>query len=537
MPLTVGTASGGKTGPCHIHLLNDDCLTAIFYEVARHPPRGFNHTVVSETDRLICITHICQRWRELALDLAELWAEVVFVYPKAFRTFLERARELQLKLEFDRRTYGFGIPPRKRSLSEEQIDYIVTHPERLRVLDVKDQPISSALALAGITLPILEYLHFDYSDSEPYLDCDGPSIFAPLLRIAVFGNFYMSLVAPHLIKLSLSVGDDWVGEIDAHHLQTLLGSLSLLETLELENCLPPDGWDIVSEQRIKLPYLAKLHITGSLSAATSMVRTLEHINDYANVWLTITELEETEDASHLAGTLRPHFDSVRHDTLSVSEYYSDPVHGYGASRLLRMWLSDKTDHSVNSYTVSIDVADSPLEIMDFYEGFFEQLSVGQIVHLTVCHEERLDEFDWEETLPAFQMPQLTHSVQSIHYHLEVQDAHQFASETADFGSGLLPMFLLDNPVAYTSIVSVTLEGNPERYERATSADEVEKLLWWLDERAASNAPLKTLYLTGGAYKLPYEEHSGTVNRSRDWEVWNEVGKLVQVIDERTLDAM
>lgn len=342
-PATTGTFGGGNTGPCvidlptflrytnkpaqsrrHIHRLNDDCLTAIFYEVARYPPYGFNPTVFSETDRLICITHICQRWRELALDLAELWAEVVFVYPKAFRTFLERARDAPLSMRFVGASYEPGVSEQVHS--KEHIDHIVAHPGRLRTLQLRNQPISSALAFAGITLPILEALHFDFSNDGPYFDRHGPALCAPLLRSAVFENHFTPLVAPRLTSLSMIVDDAWEYEIDAEYLQTLLRSLTSLEILWLENCLPADGWDIVSERRIKLPCLAKLQIAGSLSATTSMIETIDHINDYAYVELTIVDSEfgNEEDASSLASTLRPYLNSSRMIALVyTSILYSD----------------------------------------------------------------------------------------------------------------------------------------------------------------------------------------------------------------------
>ncbi|KZV69673.1 hypothetical protein PENSPDRAFT_686180 [Peniophora sp. CONT] len=448
------------------------------------------------------------QWRGLALDLAELWAEVVFVYPKAFRTFLERARDAPLSMRSDGASYEPG-------------------------------PISSALAIAGIALPALEALHFDFRNSGHYFDCRGPVLCAPLLRRAVFENYFTPLVAPNLTSLAIIINDTWEYEIDAEYFQTLLRSLPLLEILWLENCLPADGWDIVSERRIKLPCLAKLQVAASLSATTSMIETIHHINDYAYVKLNIAEPENEEDASSLASTLRPYLNSVRHDALWVSGYRSP-------SPLIRMWkLSDKTDHSVNSFTLSISLADGPLNAMVFCENLFAQLSVGQIRDLTICHAQRLNEFDWRDTLSSFRLSQLTQSVQAIYYHLEVQDTGEWASAIADFGSGLLPMFLLEDPVYYTRIVSVTLVGDAQSYMRATSANELQEFMWgseperllsWLRERAGNSVPLKTLRLTGSVYKLVHEEHANAVEMPQDWKVWEEVGKEVQVIDERTLCA-
>ncbi|KZV69674.1 hypothetical protein PENSPDRAFT_753195 [Peniophora sp. CONT] len=520
MPLGTGTlidggGNAGLIGPS-IHRLNDDCLTTIFHEVVYHAPFssvGFKW-VKLRAYQLVRITHVCQRWRGLAVDLAELWADVVLEYPAAFLTFLERAREAPLN------TYTLT----GRSISKEQVDYIVAHPERLRTLYIKDQPITAALSFAGSTLPVLDWLEFDYTDGEPHFDIGERPFHAPLLKTARFWNLYTPFVAPCLTTLDMSVDRDKSAEINVEDFRTLLKGLPLLETLFLQNCLSEEGWETESDERIELPHLDCLYITSSMSTIVSVIETLDRINDYAYISLVVLELEDKDDAAFLANTLRPYLESAPHDTLSMSGYYQDPIGGGDGSPspTLSIWSSDKKGRNSRAYTLNMDVATGPEDIMSIYKSFFEQLSEGQIQDLRIYHPYRYNQFDWEQTLLAFHLPQFTQSVRTMEYILADVD-----EEEGDFGSALLPMFLLCKPVAYASLVSIRIRiDDSGSYARATSPDEMKRLLRWLRARAAANKPLRTLTLSNNTDNR-YEPH-----RLRDCEVWEEVKKYVRVADER-----
>ncbi|VDB86901.1 unnamed protein product [Peniophora sp. CBMAI 1063] len=542
MPLASSVANerAGTIGSSHVHSLNDDCLIAIFYYVARDPLEPFYPREIETTkaDQLICLTHVCQRWRGVVLDIPQLWADVAFVYPKGFPTLLGRARESPLRFAND----AFGA--RKPIISNEQAHYMISHPERLRILEIHYQWPSLALAFAGKTMPILESLTFDYGGAS---DTDGEGnrfyfnerpIRAPLLKHAVFGTIYIPLIAPQLTSLHLGIADGLTGtfDLDSERFYALLKSSPLLESLSLHECFPEEAWANEESERVELPRLVKVDMTGYIAAIASMVDMIHLVNACSNISLTVYEVDE-DGAADFACALAPFIQTALHDTLSVTGYLADRSNGHPGLRLFSSERTTKDSSIHDSYTLSVDVGsdEEDVDIMSFYQSIFEQLSEGQIRHLLVVHEEQENAFTWVDTIQPFHLPALSQSVDRISFQLENR-----GHVDPDFGEGLAPKFLLEDYKAYPSLTSLTLHGDGRHYAAATNPDKFGEFIQWLQKRRDRDIPLETIRLTGDVYNKRYQvDQSGTVWMGpQDWTVWQEVrSNGVRVIDERKLIPM
>ncbi|KZV71796.1 hypothetical protein PENSPDRAFT_650357 [Peniophora sp. CONT] len=106
-----------------VRRLNEDCLTALF----RQAVRGKDYSL-GPLQRLLCLTHVCRAWRSLALDLAELWGDVVLTTenPKLFEVLLSRARDAPLAT-------SILLP---RVLPKVHQDFVLSHADRFRRLEV-----------------------------------------------------------------------------------------------------------------------------------------------------------------------------------------------------------------------------------------------------------------------------------------------------------------------------------------------------------------------------------------------------------------
>ncbi|VDB86899.1 unnamed protein product [Peniophora sp. CBMAI 1063] len=521
MPLASSVSIGGAiVSSCHIHSLDDDCLIAIFYDVIRCPPR---------------------RWRAIVLDLAELWAQVVFAYPKAFHTLLGRARECPLK---------GAAKTQSGQLSDEQVAYMLSHPERLRVLALPSEIRPSiALAFAGLSLPVLQKLVIDFSshwddtfgEGEPYNDFhyDERALDAPLLRTVTFGNIFIPLVAPRLTSLTLLKDNGSPGGVDPTDICTLLRSAPMLKDIVLESCFSGGDWEMEEGVApIELPNLLRLLISGHIADIIGVFAAIGHMNESVCVYLTISDIDEDEEESiaELSHALGPCLRPGLHDTLSVSGFDTGATQG---EPFLKLTSSERDVGPLFSpYTLAIEVKESLIDVMmRLYLGIFKQLPEGQIRHLSVCHQDRYNAFTWVETLPVFHLPALSQSVETLFYEIEMERLGPM-TDVADFGSGLLPKFLLVDPFVYPKLTSITINGDlgGDHYATATTPEDINELITWLKARAACDRPRIVFRLTGDSYKIPFSGESGVVMRPRDWKILEKLDEWVEIVDERTLVA-
>ena len=108
-----------------------EILASIFSEVRNIDPAGWTRRTLDRDDiprgslGWIVVTHVCQLWRAVSLNLKLLWAADVLAFPNrhALRTLVERAGSMPIELDLDRAALG----GRFRDIGEFW-DLIVSNP-------------------------------------------------------------------------------------------------------------------------------------------------------------------------------------------------------------------------------------------------------------------------------------------------------------------------------------------------------------------------------------------------------------------------
>ncbi|RPD54145.1 hypothetical protein L226DRAFT_576071 [Lentinus tigrinus ALCF2SS1-7] len=220
------------------------------------------------TRSLIAISHVCSRWRAIALSTPSLWTRCDTVNRPKLRGFLDRARHAPLSLVL---TWGFAS-----SNVDRCRNLMVSRSTRLRRLDI----VLRNAAYGDIN----EVLHF----SAPALEClvisqqDQLTVFYPYIRkpqgmkrmralaLAPLAYCMPQGPFPYLAHLYLSFEYDWRGR-SAHLLVSLLTGSPALQYLHLSRLHPfaPPLLDI----NIPLTRLKLLSITNDsdFSSATSLL--------------------------------------------------------------------------------------------------------------------------------------------------------------------------------------------------------------------------------------------------------------------------
>ena len=226
----------------------------------------------------IKVTHVCQRWRQVALGDSLLWARITGSSPNARWIFemLVRARNAPLVID-SAATPVLGI------LSKFPQHIFRIRELRLRGLSLlRSQGLREICALEA---PALE--NFELSVSAPY-----PVTFHQLGVTTLFRGR-----APKLRTLSLSkVSIPWSliprGQLtqlkitlirglsspstpSSDQLLDLLINSPDLEVLALEFCLPTTLFQAPDGQAIHLPHLSRLCLAGSTSRVANMLKMLQ----------------------------------------------------------------------------------------------------------------------------------------------------------------------------------------------------------------------------------------------------------------------
>ncbi|TEB25940.1 hypothetical protein FA13DRAFT_1122238 [Coprinellus micaceus] len=248
----------------------------------------------------IWIAHVCQRWREIALEENKLWSNLLFVTPEITELMLSRAGSAPLAITMGQ----VDSTSRAQALS----DILSRHLHRVCSLEIGDIPYTQPdfLHLLTTPAPILETLALrsKYSGSQmPYrlLDCGN----APALKHLEIINFYIPLysllpIVPTLAYLHL--GSKYSSS-QGPPAEALLGSLKLLpllETLILENYIPTDHYPFNAvENPVECLPLRKL----SLRASSTPIHRLLGVIRVPNASLELVFTNRVGDEATAAETV------------------------------------------------------------------------------------------------------------------------------------------------------------------------------------------------------------------------------------------
>jgi len=193
----------------------------------------------------IGVTHVCQRWRQVALDGASLWARIVGVSPSAewMSEALVRARDAPLLFDI----VGTSSP---EVLSK--IPPHMSHTRKLRLPRLSIQDSQFVQEICALKAPVLEYFELGVSDASPitfHQPAAGLTLFkghTPKLRSFTTSHITISwslIPCGQLTQLriifSRGISTPSIPSFDdSNQLFDLLINSPDLEILSLEFCLP-----------------------------------------------------------------------------------------------------------------------------------------------------------------------------------------------------------------------------------------------------------------------------------------------------------
>jgi len=233
----------------------------------------------------IWVTHVCQHWRQVALNDSSLWATITGSLPRVrwISEMLVRARKVPLVIDL--------VSPE----SQEVLSKLPPHIPRTRELRLRNLSMlhsQGVREICALEAPTLE--HFELEISElvgpvPYREFVGTTLFkgqAPKLRtfsLAQISIPWSLIPCGQLTQLEItdygglfrifnadgSLLDDFNQFID------LLIDSPDLEVLVLKHCLPTMLSEVSHGQPIHLPRLSRLSLGGPTVSITDLLKMLK----------------------------------------------------------------------------------------------------------------------------------------------------------------------------------------------------------------------------------------------------------------------
>jgi len=232
----------------------------------------------------IGVTHVCQRWRQVALDDSSLWASlrIAGVSPGAewISEALVRARDAPLLFDI------VGTP------SPDVLSKIPPHISRTRKLRLPRLSIHDfrfVREICTLEAPVLEYFELGISDASPikfHQLAAGMTLFkehTPKLRSFITSHItipwsfiprgqltQLKIILSRRISMPSSSSLN-----DSNQFFDLLINCPDLEILSLEFCLPSMLSQVSHGEPIHLPRLSRLSLSGSTSRVMNLLNRMK----------------------------------------------------------------------------------------------------------------------------------------------------------------------------------------------------------------------------------------------------------------------
>ncbi|KAI0317232.1 hypothetical protein OF83DRAFT_1083745 [Amylostereum chailletii] len=265
----------------------------------------------------VVVTHICRRWRQVALDYPLLWSNIVFdLGPSWAIEMLARARNSGV-------VFDLRLPYITAKEGRWARNLLVAHLHHTTTVTLRGSAseVDAVAELLSTPAPALEELriepdHYVFGEIPMALP---PTLFAgktPHLR-SVFVR-YCALPWPFpALGEGLSSFGMWLPDpfspFESHrvqcpslsHLLDTLERMPNLETLHLANCLPDTRADSYSPQAVELPRIAWLGLEGP---AVDCRNLLSHVSIPSTAQLSIrARLASSDDLRPLIAFVSAHY--------------------------------------------------------------------------------------------------------------------------------------------------------------------------------------------------------------------------------------
>lgn len=217
----------------------------------------------------IYVTHVCSHWREVALDCAALWSDILYLNPSLAEAMLSRSKKAPLSFKLS----WYSNPKWE---SKDVIHKILSHSERLVSVEIGSCANAAILAHFSRAAPILEKLSlcgvYPAVDlTSTFLQAGAPSLKHLALSQFQFESWAVLPLGPRLTYLQI-VGSA-VQRPSAPQFIASIHAMPHLQTLILEKLLPEGEYptDPVYNAIYPPPFpaLGKLSLTDTVEDVTN----------------------------------------------------------------------------------------------------------------------------------------------------------------------------------------------------------------------------------------------------------------------------
>ena len=292
----------------------------------------------------IWVTHVCQHWRQVALNDSSLWATITAPLPRVtwISEMLVRARKAPLVIDIVGLESQSVLP---------QLPPHIPHTRELRLRSLSILHIQGVREICKLEAPTLEHFELGISESVgpvTFREFVGTTLFkgqAPKLRtfsLAQISSIPWSLIPRgQLTQLEITDHD---GMFNTH--DSLLNDLNQfidllidspdLEVLVLKCCLPTILSEVSHGQPNHLPRLSRLSLGGQTASITNLLKMLK-LPSSATLHLHCTsENPSTHHANVLLHLVSAHFrnstpQEFKSFRVTIGHFHSDHLIDVAAS--------------------------------------------------------------------------------------------------------------------------------------------------------------------------------------------------------------
>ncbi|KZV75473.1 hypothetical protein PENSPDRAFT_69513 [Peniophora sp. CONT] len=493
---------------CIAQRLNQDCLALIFHENVlvkdllclydtnwtwpETRDNSLRYTIeealLYRGRALIRLSHVCRRWREVALGMSSLWASLVAqsedLYPKGgYESILKQSRDSPLSF----------VRPDDLLDSYMEIQ-LVEKLDRYETIMFSNESLEWSQFFSGKTAARLRTVVFITESHEdlPQNLLELAPLQIPIATHLALDGFYIPFIAPQLTCLVITLRDAYLSSND---LCDILLQTPLLESLNFIQYNPAPGghWpsDDIDRRRISLPHLVLLKVWGSVLDLSSLLLRLDTPKDIT-IDLTTYMVQNLDGFTQFVSTLLPYAVNPSYDHLTVCDCH-EAAEGIDDPPLfsLRQGLDGPRK-------LSIRVNASYEDVVPLYRLAFERLTPGQVRMMSI-EQPILDIaslFLPDDVNQVFHHDVFNKHVEELRYdtHMTMVGSYEF-NNGRRWGNGLIPDFLLHHPEMYPTLRRITVSG-ASRDSPWPLEPQLLGMRAWLDSRAQVGISLDSLQLEG-----------------------------------------
>jgi len=419
------------------------------------PVRGHRHGWIQQ------VTHVCKRWREVGLRLANLWADIVcaFTSRTATNTILARARSTPLtfcELEHDTPSTisDFRLQGSVGSLTPYHLSLAAEHALQLRAFVYTADIHDWTHIFDGKTLPQLQTLELSkWNPSSSIVREDIHSMNAPMLYRLTLHRMLFPINAPALRSLELTyVKSDSEIRVETERLLSFLSLTPLLEELRLVYALANvNNEEHFTGREVVLSHLQRMMLADEVG--NHILWQSLHAPTEMNIYIELSCVHFiTGELSTLLSHITRYLRSPSYDSLIILEnHHRIDFHLEGPQHRVPDDKNQSNETSTWGIVLSVNLDDDlpGLSALGVLEKLIPYIQVTNIQHLYISQVDSFKPMDDEGPPPLlmsfFKVESLVVNSRSGNISLLAESAggdgalilpalHQLVVEDLSFGS-------------------------------------------------------------------------------------------------------